>query len=302
VSSPLDTIPWEVRREFLTLRKGHGLATAKLANSPQLLALCRCHRGEPGIAEAVIVETIKTLPVPDDRDALLAALAIGTNTPGDLAERRRRFGAPRNREPSTIKLWEDRALAELYQALLRRFASGYNCALLEAYELVIVEDRIKTQAYEERRLLALDDGVDSFSYRIPSHATVTAATPERWEVDLDDGYVKLYIIWFARTLRRGEPYTWKFHVRYPPEPPELSEVQTASQVFGPTTAHYHLDVKFRGERPAACWYFDQQPIELVDAERYLDRERLAPDAEGRVSHEFRYLSGAADSGIAWKWL
>jgi hypothetical protein len=173
---------------------------------------------------------------------------------------------------------------------------------VDASEFVVVQDRAQTTYFEARDLLALEDGVESFSYRISASATVEPLTPEDWQVDVAGSASTLYLVRFEEPLRRGEPLHWEFNVHeHEPDRPGDGEIDYAEQVFGPTTVRYRVDVQFRGERPSVCWYFDQQPIELVRAGRFSDDEVLEPDSDGLVGHDFHYLSGAAGCGIAWRW-
>lgn len=91
--------------------------------------------------------------------------------------------------------------------------------------------------------MALIDGVDSVGYYSQPETEILPLTGERWE--FDDEYGE-HIIWFTRTLRRGETYEYRFRDVPDPEASTSGNLGAVMRAFNIPVARFTNLAALRG--------------------------------------------------------
>lgn len=174
-------------RELKTLRKGRGLTVSKMKYCSAL----RQQLNVPTVQAAITALTEQLILLGDSVEAraLRNALAIGMSDPGVLVDRRGAFAAETERSIDMVKIYEDRAIDELVEALVLLRAKRRMITVDELYGIVQLMSQAVSQLIG-RKFKELRDGETVFEFEHDAEELLQFA-----ELDMPDKDTRmLYLV------------------------------------------------------------------------------------------------------------
>jgi hypothetical protein len=300
------------------LRKGRGLLGTGLAGriDRQLAVFCGVDGNDSDDAlRSKIAATVRALlrEAPHtDRTAVYVALGIEPGAQqATLTERREWLAAEQPCDIRTVRRQEERGFDLIASVLAGKMFAGTPSRTapawsVRAFRAILLLDRAAPRLFEERTIVAGENGLSEITLSISAPAASADEAPPLAVEVLHGGLIaradhrspshSRFALRLPRPLRVGEAHEYAVLFDVPPQ--RRLRPHYAFLPLQPCDS-FQLSVKFAMDAlPRRCWRLHRVAPRVIDDAVPTD-EPLAPDAVGELRTGFRDLQPGLGYGVGW---